>query len=79
MPTLKNRFGLSTGNYCPGRESQACKDKTFCPHQGVLPGFVCQRRSPGDTTLSELGQSKVLFKVGTRETGDPHGGAAEAR
>ena len=32
---------------------------------GVLPGFVCQRRSPGDTTLSELRQAEMLFKVGT--------------
>ena len=46
-----------------GRES--CKDKTFCLRHGVLSGFVFQRRSPGDTTLSELRQPEVLFKVGT--------------
>ena len=46
-----------------GRES--CKDKTFCPCHRVLSGFVFQRCSPGDTTLSELWQPTVLFKVGT--------------
>ena len=40
-------------DYGPGRES--CTDRAFSPRPGVLSGFVFQRRSPGDTTLSERG------------------------
>ena len=64
--TLPDHCIDTLSDYGPGRES--CTDKTFCPRHGVLSGFVTfkfQRRSPGDTTLSELRQPKVLFKVGT--------------
>jgi hypothetical protein len=50
-------------SYGSGRES--CTDKAFPPRLGVLSGFVCQRRSPGDTTLSESRHTRWLFKVGT--------------
>ena len=45
-------------NYGPGREP--CTDKIFSPGLGVLSWFVFQRRSPGDTTLSEPGDSCVV-------------------
>ena len=50
--------------YGSGRES--CKDKAFCPGPGVLPGTFSTLYTGGpDTTLSELGQTGMLFKVGT--------------
>ena len=42
-------------DYGSGREP--CTAKVFSPRLGVLSGFVFQRRSPGDTTPSERGQS----------------------
>ena len=44
--------------YGSGREP--CTDKVFSPGLGVLSGFVFQHHSPGDTTLSELGDSYVV-------------------
>ena len=46
-------------NYGSGREP--CTAKAFSPRLGVLSGFVFQRRSPGDTTLSERGQSDSVL------------------
>ena len=39
--------------------------KVFSSRLGVLSGFVFQRSSPGDTTLSESRYTRWLFKVGT--------------
>ena len=45
-------------NYGSGREP--CADKVFSPSLGVLSGFVFQCSSPGDTTLSERGQTNSV-------------------
>ena len=48
-----------------GSEREPCTDRAFSPRHGVLSGFVFQRRSPGDTTLSESRHTRWLPKVGT--------------
>ena len=40
-----------------GSEREPCTAKAFSPRLKVLSGFVFQRHSPGDTTLSERGQT----------------------
>ena len=63
LPTTSGHCLDTLSNYCSGREP--CTDKVFFPGPGVLSGFLFQRRSPGDTTLSESRHSRWLFKVGT--------------
>ena len=65
LPTSLDHCLDTLSNYSSGREP--CTDKVFSPRLGVLSGFVFQRRSPGDTTLSEPGDSYWVcgfFKVG---------------
>jgi hypothetical protein len=58
LPTSLGHCLDTLSNYGSGREP--CTDKAFSPRLGVLSGFVFQRRSPGDTTLSERGQTKSV-------------------
>jgi hypothetical protein len=44
-----------------GPEREPCTDRAFSPRHGVLSGFVFKRRSPGDTTLSERGQTTSVL------------------
>ena len=55
LPTSLGHCLDTLSNYGSGREP--CTDKAFFPGPEVLSGFVFERRSPGDTTLSERGQS----------------------
>jgi hypothetical protein len=55
-PTTLDRCLDTLSNYGSGRET--CTAKVFSPRLGVLSGFVFQRRSPGDTTLSEPRQTR---------------------
>ena len=43
-----------------GSEREPCTAKAFSPRLKVLSGFVFQRHSPGDTTLSEPRDSCVV-------------------
>ena len=55
-PTTLARCIDTLSNYGSGREP--CTAKALSPRLGVLSGFVFQRRSPGDTTLSESRQPR---------------------
>jgi hypothetical protein len=45
-----------------GSDREPCTAKAFSLRLGVLSGFVFQRRSPGDTTLSERGQTTSVLQ-----------------
>ena len=59
LPTSLDHCLDTLSNYGWGRKP--CTDKVFSPGPGVLSGFVFQRRSLGDTTLSERGQSDSVL------------------
>jgi hypothetical protein len=60
FPTTLAHCLNTLSNYGSGREP--CTAKAFSPRLGVLSGFVFQRHSPGDTTLSEHGQTKSVLQ-----------------
>ena len=55
--------------HCPttARGGSLVRTRLSVRGHGVLPGFIGQHQSPGGTTLSELRQPEMLFKVGTIE------------
>ena len=59
FPTTLDHCLDTLSNYGSGREY--CTDKFFSPRLGVLSGFVFQRRSLGDNTFSERGQSDSVL------------------
>ena len=60
FPTSLDHCLDTLSNYGPGREP--CADKVFSLRPGVLSGFVFQRRSPEDTTLSEPRQTRWFLQ-----------------
>jgi hypothetical protein len=61
LPTSLDHCLDTLSNYSSGREPCMCTDKFFSPRLGVLSWFVFQHRSPGDTTLSERGQTESVL------------------
>ena len=59
LPTSLGNCLDTLSNYGSGREP--CTAKVFSQRLGVLSGFVFQRRSLGDTTLSERGQTDSVL------------------